>query len=55
MKFSIINRNITEKWFVSKSEYPDEFWPPYAAGGSFALSYDYARRIKIGFETTKRL
>jgi hypothetical protein len=41
------NRNITEKWFVSKSEYPDEFWPSYAAGGSFALSYDYARRIKI--------
>ena len=49
------NRNITEKWFVSKSEYPDEFWPPYAAGGSFALSYDYARRIKKRFETIKPL
>lgn len=48
-------RNIKDKWFVSKSEYPDEFWPPYAAGGSFVLSYDYARRIKIGFETTKPL
>jgi len=49
------NRDKRSKWFISKAEYPDYVWPPYATGGSTVISFDYANRMVEGFKTTKPL
>ena len=48
-------RDKRSKWFVSKTEYPGNVWPPYVTGGSSVISFDYAKRMVEGFKTTKPL
>lgn len=33
-------RKQDSKWYVSKEEYPDDYWPPYISGGSMLISMD---------------
>ena len=41
------------KWYISLSEYPYRFWPPYPTAGSFFVSMLTAERLYIGMQYTK--
>lgn len=43
------------KWYISLSEYPYRFWPPYPTAGCFFVSMLTAERLYIGMQYTKYL
>ena len=48
-------RSPYSKWYISLSEYPYRFWPPYPTAGSFIVTSDLAKKIFIASHYTKFL
>ncbi|XP_069102813.1 lactosylceramide 1,3-N-acetyl-beta-D-glucosaminyltransferase-like isoform X2 [Argopecten irradians] len=40
-------RDNRSKWYISKDEYPYDFWPPYLAGGAFLMSHVSALKFQL--------
>ncbi|GCB83069.1 hypothetical protein scyTo_0023974 [Scyliorhinus torazame] len=38
-------RDISDKWFISEQEYPQEKYPPFCSGTGYVLSADVANRV----------
>lgn len=50
-----VHRNINSKWYISKEEFPDDVWPPYASGGSMVITTDIVVNISNNFKFVKPL
>ena len=48
-------RKQDSKWYVSKEEYPDDYWPPYISGGSMLISMDVIINMTKTFPYVKQL
>lgn len=48
-------RQQDSKWYVSKEEYPNEYWPPYISGGSMLISMDIIINMTNTFPYVKQL
>lgn len=44
-KHPVVNRDKKSKWYLSKKEYPHRFFPPYADGPSYMLSFTALQRM----------
>lgn len=42
-------RNKSSKWYISREEYPHEFYPTYPAGGAIIMSMTIAQLLKAEF------
>ncbi|XP_063442978.1 beta-1,3-galactosyltransferase 1-like [Mytilus trossulus] len=47
------SRNAKSKWFITKGEFKDDFWPPYASGGSLVLTIDIIDKLLTQFKFMK--
>ena len=54
-EYAIPFRYKSNKWYISRQEYPYRFFPPYPAAGAFFLSQDVAQRLYIAMHYTKYL
>ena len=46
-------RNRKSKWYISLKQYQYDRYPPWISGGSFLISVDLIRKLKIAMEYTK--
>ncbi|KAF8762842.1 hypothetical protein HU200_009009 [Digitaria exilis] len=44
------HRNPESKWYISKKEWPEEKYPPWAHGPGYVVSQDIARKINIWYK-----
>ena len=51
--FAMPYRIPSSKWYISLTEYPYRFWPPYPTAGCFFVSMSTAERLYIGMQYTK--
>ncbi|XP_071167418.1 beta-1,3-galactosyltransferase brn-like [Mytilus edulis] len=42
-------RNKSSKWYISREDYPYDFYPPYPAGGAILMSMTIAQLLKAEF------
>lgn len=46
-------RDKKSKWYISKDEFPDEYFPPYCSGSVFIMSTDAVKRMyQASFDTS---
>lgn len=51
LKMKVI-RDKKSKWYVSKSDFPDDFFPPYCSGSAFVMTSDVVKSMyKMSLET----
>ncbi|VDI76785.1 beta-1,3-galactosyltransferase 2 [Mytilus galloprovincialis] len=46
-------RNTKSKWYISRDDFKDNVWPPYASGGSLVLTVDIINKLLTQFKFMK--